>query len=344
MNKLHCLIVNLGSPSSTKESDVAKFLRQFLMDKNVLRMPWVLRAFLVNFIIVPNRKKHSSKLYSQIWSDGKSPLISNTEKLVAKIETKLADKKCDIELSFAMRYGEYSIDDKIKELSKKGVEKLLVLPMYPHYEQSTYQSSVDEVNRCTKKCGVTPFYISPFFNHGDYLAALERSIREGLNGITVDKLLFTFHGVPLSYLPCGEKRAKECDNKVPNISQSQYCAECYKYQCLKTAEEVAIPIGADKQDYSIAFQSRLGRKEWLSPSLPKKIRLLIADGNKNIGVIAPSFTVDCLETLHEIDIEARKEFIGAGGENFHYIPAINDLDLWAKKVAKWIIEFNKNNK
>ncbi|MFI3261478.1 MAG: ferrochelatase [Rikenellaceae bacterium] len=339
MNKFHCLLINLGSPETCDKKGISVFLREFLMDKYVMQMSWLVRFILVNFIIVPTRAKFSLELYKQIWKTGKSPIIANTENLASKLETKLMEKLCSVKVSYAMRYGKNSIKAKVKELSDKGVEKLLVVPMFPQYEKSTYLTIVEEVKRCVKNTNISPIFVAPYYDQPAYTSSLERSIREGLNGVEVDKMLFSFHSVPLRYLPCGEVNARICDvQKDCSDHRTASCRECYKYQCSVTAKIVAENIGAIDGDYEVVFQSRMGHNEWLTPSLKERVEKLPSEGADVIAVIAPSFTADCLETLYEINIDARAAFMNNEGKEFYYISALNDLDLWAKKMSKWIIE------
>ncbi|MFI3258547.1 MAG: ferrochelatase [Rikenellaceae bacterium] len=319
MGKFHCLFINVGTPKSTKKRDVSSFLRRYLMDSHVMRMPWLSRAMLVNGVIIPRRKAHSSDSYKSVWRDGeKSPLVVNTERLIEKVEAKLREKENDTEVSFAMRHGEPSIKSEIKRLSKMGVDRLLVIPMYPQYEESTYQSAIDEVRSVVRKYPMKVQFVPPFYAHGDYIAALERSIREGLFRRTVDRVVFSFHGVPLKYNP------RE-----------------YRAQCEETARLVTINLGILEGEFDVVFQSRSDRSEWLSPSLTNTLRELPKQGVRSVAVVAPSFPADCLETLYEVDIEARRDFLAAGGEEFIYVSALNDLDLWAKKLSKWIIQASK---
>ncbi len=319
-DRLHVLVINIGSPKSFDEADVARFIRSMLMDRHLLTMPKLFRAFLVNAIIIPRRKARISKLYQNIWQSGKSaPITEATRSLVSKIESKLQEKESSATISFAMRYGEDdSIEKEIGRVAKRGVKRLLVIPLYPQYTSSTYQSCVDEVIRVTHKYGIKErCFTPPFYSHGDYISALERSFREALNGITVDRLLLSFHSIPLHH----------------NAAE-------YRQQCEQTARMLCERLGIDAHEYSVVYQSNTSPKGWLSPTLFSTLESLPAQGVESVAVIAPSFTADCLETLSEIDVEGREIFLAHGGREFHYIPALNDSDLWVKKLTKWVVEFN----
>lgn len=339
MNSFHCLLVNLGSPKSSQESDVAEFLRCFLMDKYVIQIPRPLRSLLVKSIIIPKRRSRSASRYKMVWGEKLSPMEENMQRLLEKIELKLQDKESDITVSYAMRHGEKSIKSSIKELAASGVKDIFVIPMFPQYEKSTYLSAVEESRKCGVLFGVNTFFIPPFFDHGDYLSALQRSVRDGMRGLIVDKMLFSFHSVPLSYMPCGMKSAKECKSDSECKGERFSCCKaCYKYQCYETVRRLCADMGIPEDNREVLFQSQMGHKEWLMPSLSERLVRLAKEGVESVAVLSPSFTVECLETLYDVNIEGRELFLSSGGKEYHYIQSLNSLDLWAKKLAKWIIE------
>ncbi len=343
---IHAVLINVGSPSSPKKRDVKRFLKRYLMDRHVMRMPWIFRFVLVRLLIVPLRSGKVSKRYRAIWSDAGSPMIDRTHSLVSKIETKITAKSSGATVSYAMQHGDHSIKEEFKLLSRLGIEEVLVIPQYPQYEASTYLNAVESSRKMAAKYRLKVQFTPPFFAHGDYISALERSVREALTGSQVDKIIYTFHSVPFRYLPCGLKVAEKCDLSSGDDSmRSSYlaakCEGCYKHQCYATARLVSANIGIEADDYKVVFQSRVGSERWVSPTLNATLSQLPKDGINSVAVIAPSFTVDCVETLDEIAVRGRKVFMDSGGREFKYIPALNDLDLWAKKLSKWIIEANE---
>lgn len=353
------LIINLGSPQYPLQEYVGAFLKEFLMDKHVLRMPYIIRYLLVNKVIVPKRVLYSTANYSKIWSkEHGSPIIYNTQELAKRLEKQLLNR-----CSFAMRYGEHSISNKIKELAAKGVKELLVLPMYPQCEGSTYISSIEEVKRVAEIEGVTVDFIPPFYKSSDYIAALANSVKNNTNYNIVskiknkelDKLLISFHGVPIKYLPCGAKCAHICkDPFQPTHIERTECNSCYKKECYTTAYLLAEALGLNSSEFEVLFQSRLGGGEWIAPYLAKRVAELPKGGGeckesllgskeslsgrkiKRVAVIAPSFTADCLETLYEIDMEIKKLFLASGGEEFYYIPALNYSDFWVERLCNLV--------
>lgn len=325
------LLVNIGSPVSPRKRDVASYLRRFLSDGCVIRMPWILRKLLVNCIIVPARASHSASLYGRIWDGDSFPLVRHTAELERKVRGRLGG--CDVMLRTAMRYGSPSVREAVREMVDAGVTDLLLVPMYPHFAVSTVLSTVRETKRALKGCrGVKLTVYPPFYALPEYVELMASRVK-GADGITV----FSFHGLPLGHMPCGVRCAREC-NRVEwggCIDKIRH-DDCYRLQCYEGAAAIAAEAGAE--GYRVAFQSRLGRGEWLAPSLDDTMVRLREEGVDTLSVVAPSFTADCLETLWEIDTEAREAFERTGGE-LRYIPCLNADDGWcdliAKEIALW---------
>lgn len=318
INKKGVLIVNLGTPASCHKSDVKRFLCEFLMDPYVLSLPYLFRQLLVRGYIAPFRSHESAKAYSHIWTPEGSPLLVKSMEFLHLVQLK---SKIPVEL--AMRYGSLSIADGIKRLRMQGVEEILFLPMYPQYAQSTYETSlvkfVDEMQHYPDlKYVITP----PYYNQGDYLAALSKVIKESEVYQNSDYLLFSFHGIPLSHTPKG----------APSMLD-------YPLQCLETARLVADRINLPAEKWGVSFQSRLGKGKWTSPYTQDLLKELPKRGIKRLAIVAPSFTVDCLETLYELGIEGKALFLDAGGEQYEVIPCLNARPIWVKKIAKWINEW-----
>ena len=383
------LIINLGSPQYPQHEYVGAFLKEFLMDKHVLRIPYIIRYLLVNKIIVPKRVSCSTANYSKIWSkENGSPIIYNTIEFAKRLEEQLLSKGLEMGegakclesssnvkvsgVSFAMRYGECSISNKIKELASKGVKELLVVPMYPQCEDSTYITSMCEARKAADSFGLKVNFIPPFYNNSDYISALANSVKNNRDANIVskikngelDKLLISFHGIPIRCLPCGAKVASKCINPLlPTHKKCAKCKSCYKKECYTTAYLLAEALGLNSSEFEVLFQSRLGSGEWIKPYLAKRIeelpkgegerkeslldsrdKMCIAECKENISgskikrvaVIAPSFTADCLETLSEIDMEIRELFLDSGGEEFYYIPALNFSNFWVAKFCNLI--------
>ncbi len=340
------LLINLGSPEAPRRKQVGRYLRQFLGDRHVIALPFLPRWLLVNGIIVPFRASRSARMYRSVWTSEGAPLLVYSAAFLKKVKNGLKEKGIDLPVELGMRYGEPSIPAAVRRLLDKKAERLLVVPLYPHYARATYESALAEVEKALSRYANQPSLriIPPFYDHGDYQAALERSFRETVTGKRIDRLVFSFHGIPLTHLPCSPETAKAC-NEDPETHVGRYgtCRNCYRFQCYRTAELLTGRIGGDRNSYAVAFQSKMGKGKWLKPYLFDVLADLPKQGDKDIAVIAPSFTADCLETLQELDKEARRIFLSAGGTNFLRVPCLNDQDLWAEKMSKWIAEWHEKS-
>ncbi len=334
----HAILINVGSPASPSRGAVKRFLKSFLMDRYVLQIAWIARLILVNAIIVPLRAGRVAKKYRTIWRGLNSPIIDNTQRLVAKIERTVVSKSSGATISYAMRHGEDSINKEFILLSKLGVENVLVIPQYPQFDKSTYQSAMNAVNVAAKRRGIGISVVTPFFDDEGYIDALEHSIKEALDLNTVDQLIYSFHSLPLKNLPCDISSKCDLSRHDGENAPTELCSDCYKYQCYTTARMVSERLNLANNNYQVLFQSNIGMGEWISPALDTTLAQLPQKGVKRVAVVAPSFTADCLETLSEIDIEGREIFMSSGGREFTYIPALNDNDLWVKQLVKWIME------
>lgn len=327
------LLINLGSPDSTSISDVKKYLDEFLMDKRVIGKSYIFRWILVKLIILNFRPKKSAKAYKKIWWKEGSPLIVLSRRLFKKVS-----KLMQIPVALAMRYGSISIYNGLKELNDKGVDEFIILPLYPHYAMSSYETVVEKVkkevknNFPEKKIKV----IEPFYDEPKYIELLSQKINDTIKDKEYDHILFSYHGIPVSHLKISDPTKIHC-YKVKNCCSvdSKAHKTCYKHQVTITTELVAKYLGLDREKYSISFQSRLANEPWLKPYTDSELERLAKEGKKNMVVVTPAFVTDCLETLEEIVMEAKEEFLDAGGENYYYVPCLNDDDSWAKLISKW---------
>ena len=327
------LLINLGSPDSTSISDVKKYLDEFLMDKRVIGKSYLFRWILVKLIILNFRPRKSAKAYKKIWWKEGSPLIVLSKRLFNKVSSLLS-----IPVSLAMRYGSISILKGLKELSAKGVDEFIILPLYPHYAMSSYETVVEKVkeevkiNFPAKKIKV----IEPFYKDSNYIELLSLKIKDSISKIDYDHILFSYHGIPVSHLKISDSTNSHCykTNNCCSV-KSEAHKTCYKHQVIITTELVANYLNIEKDKYSISFQSRLANEPWLKPYTDSELERLAKDGKKNLVIVTPAFVTDCLETLEEIVMEGKEEFIEAGGENYYYVPCLNDDDKWAKLITKW---------
>ena len=327
------LMINLGSPDSTDVKDVKKYLDEFLMDERVIGKSYWFRWFLVKVIILNTRPKKSAKAYKKIWWKEGSPLIVLSRRLFEKVK-----KFVKIPVALAMRYGSISIKKGIKELYDSGVKEIVVLPLYPHYAMSSYETVVEKVKEEVKNNfpNVNLKIVSPFYKEKNYINLLCNKIKETIDKIKYDHILFSYHGIPISHLKISDPTNSHC-YKVNNCCSTSSDAHrfCYKHQVLETTEAVVKKLKIDRDKYSNAFQSRLPNEAWLKPYTDDELVRLAKEGKKNLVIVTPAFVTDCLETLEEIAMEGKEEFSEAGGENYHYVPCLNDDDDWAKLLAKW---------
>ena len=327
------LLINLGSPDSTSISDVKKYLDEFLMDKRVIGKSYIFRWILVKLIILNFRPKKSARAYKKIWWKEGSPLIVLSRRLFKKVSDLI-----QIPVALAMRYGSISIYNGLKELNDKGVDEFIILPLYPHYAMSSYETVVEKVKEEVKinfpenKIKV----IEPFYDDPKYIELLSLKIKNTIKDIEYDHILFSYHGIPVSHLKISDPTNTHC-YKAKNCCSvdSKAHKTCYKHQVTITTELVAKYLGLEREKYSISFQSRLANEPWLKPYTDSELERLAKEGKKNMVVVTPAFVTDCLETLEEIVMEAKEEFLEAGGENYYYVPCLNDDDSWAKLISKW---------
>ena len=328
MNKKGILLVNLGSPKSTKVEDVKEYLDEFLMDERVIDYRWFFRALLVRGIILKTRPAKSAEAYKTVWTDQGSPLIVITEKIQKKLQ-----KLVDIPVEIGMRYAEPSIENGIKKLVEQGVTEIVLFPLYPQYAMSTTESVVEKAEevRKAKFPNVKIAYVEPFYNKEIYINCLAESIREKLPE-NFDALQFSYHGVPERHLyktdPTKTCKIGDCCNQDWNPSHKF----CYRHQCYKTTELVIEKLGIPKEKTVVSFQSRLGKDKWIEPYTDETLENLPKKGVKNLAICCPAFVSDCLETLEEISVEGKEEFLHAGGESFNYLPCLNDEDRWIEVV------------
>ncbi len=330
------LLINLGSPDSTNIIDVKRYLDEFLMDERVIGKSYLFRYILVKGIILNFRPRKSAAAYKKIWWKEGSPLVVLSRRLEEKVR-----KLIDIPVALAMRYGSISINKGIQELKDKGVNEITVLPLYPHYAMSSYESVVVKVDEEISKnfSDIKTNIIPAFYNDKLYLKTLVNQIKSHLEKIDYDHILFSYHGIPESHIRISDPTNYHC--KINSCCDKCSVAHntCYRHQVFQTTKSIVKQLGIKEGAYSNAFQSRLANEPWLKPYTDSELERLAKEGVKKMVVITPAFVTDCLETLEEIAMEAKEEFIEAGGEQFHYIPCLNDNDEWAETIAEWSKQF-----
>lgn len=330
------LLVNLGSPDSASVSDVRRYLREFLMDGRVLDVNWLVRFCIVNFAILPSRPKQSAHAYQSIWTSEGSPLVVISRNVTNKLR-----ERVQVPVELAMRYQNPSIPHAVRRLAEQGIDELLLIPLFPHYAMSSFETAVERVKEVIASIAprirlqVQP----PFFDHPDYIEALVSSAEPYLDK-GFDHLLFSFHGLP-------ERQLRKSDPTGHHCLHSDNCCQvaspahqtCYRAQCFKTVAAFARRAELPPGKYSVSFQSRLGRDPWLKPYTDYELPRLAGAGVKKLLVICPAFVSDCLETLEEIGMRGRETFLQAGGNEFALIPCLNEHPLWLDTLQKMVGDF-----
>lgn len=331
------LLVNLGSPESPTPKDVKPYLDEFLMDKYVIDVPYLLRAFLVRGIILRKRPEKSAEAYAKIWTKEGSPLIVLSKKMHQKVE-----KLVDIPVALAMRYGTMTILKGLQELHNKGVTEVMLLPLYPQNAMASTTTILvlAEELRAKHFPNMKFTKVPAFYNKPEYIQALANSMKKHLEGFDYDHLLFSYHGIPERHIRKTDVTTSHCKiNGTCCNTPSPAHEFCYRHQCFETTKQVVKLLGIPEGKYSQTFQSRLAGDKWLEPYTDIEINKMPEKGIKKLAVVTPAFVADCLETLEEIAMEANHQFKEHGGEDFLAIPCMNDEDEWCGVIAKWIEEF-----
>jgi ferrochelatase len=334
------LLVNLGSPDSPSVADVRRYLAEFLGDERVLDAPpQPLRWLLLHGIILRLRPAKSAHAYASIWTPEGSPLIVTSRRVQQELAARLGP---EVPVALAMRYGRPAIAAVLAQLAAGGVDDVLVVPQYPHYAMSSWETVVVKVRAeaARRAPHLRLQMVQPFYADDDYIEALYATVRPHL-AQPYDHLLFSYHGIPMRHLRKADSSRAHC-TLVPdccNVNSPAH-ATCYRAQVMRTTQALARRARLDPARYSVSFQSRLAGEPWLQPYTDHELRRFPAEGKKRLLVITPAFTTDCLETLEEIRVAGRASFLAAGGASFEHIPCLNDhpayIDFLASRVRRWL--------
>ncbi|MDA9014745.1 ferrochelatase [Porticoccaceae bacterium] len=300
------LLCNLGTPDAPRPAELRRYLKEFLSDPRVVEIPRLLWWMILNLIILRIRPRRSAKLYQSVWTEAGSPLMLYSQEQVKAVKQRLAEKYGDIPVVLGMRYGNPSMASAIKQLTDQNVRDIIVLPLYPQYAGATTGSTFDAIAKTFTQLRWVPElqFINGYHKSEGYIQALCTTIKRHIDEHgQPDKLVFSYHGTPERYLKNGDP---------------------YHCFCHQTTRLVREKMGLEENQVMTTFQSRFGREPWLQPYTDKTLEQLPEDGVKHVAVICPGFSSDCLETIEEINMEARESFIESGGEHFHYIPCLND--------------------
>jgi ferrochelatase len=315
VSKTAVVLANLGTPDAPTAAAVRVYLKEFLWDPRIVEIPRLLWWIILNGIILPFRSRTSAEKYASIWTEQGSPLKVHTERQAQALQLAMDARGNAVRVVYAMRYGNPSLPSVLEQLKVEGCDRIVILPAYPQYSGTTTASIFDRVFSHYMHIRNAPELrlIKHYHDDDAYIEALAATVRAHWEQHgKPDKLVMSFHGVPKRTLMLGDP----------------YHCECYK-----TARLVGNKLGLSKEDYLVTFQSRFGKAEWLQPYTAPTLVELGQKGVGRVDVICPGFTSDCLETLEEISMEAREDFIGAGGKVFHYIPCLNEHPQWIDAMA-----------
>ena len=323
MPKKGVLLINVGTPDEPSVESVKEYLREFLLDPDVIDAPAPIRHLLVRGIILRTRPKKIAPRYQSIWMEGDSPLRIYTQRIAKSLQ----ENTEEIVFEVGMRYGNPSVKHGLEKLKNEGVNELLLAPLFPHYAQATTESSLKHAHNQLKEMGWAPniMELPPFPDSPEFIRPLSESIKPFLGDDV--HLLFSYHGLPMSHIRRAIKLGK------PN----------YAEHCKMTTESVVNYLGLDNNQWSLSYQSRLGPVKWLTPSTSKTVTELAKIGKKKLVIVSPAFLADGLETLEELDIEIREIFYNNGGEDLTVVKCLNDNKSWIKEFSTLILDSFNNS-
>lgn len=328
------LLINVGTPENTDTRSIRKFLKVFLMDPRVISVPYIIRWLILNLFILPYRPVKVAAKYKRIWKKEGSPLMIYSRKIKQLLNDELGS---DYIVEIAMRYGSPSIQTSISNLMQKNINELQIIPMFPQYSSAATGSAIEKVLKTIQSFNYFPKIQinSSFYDHPDYIQTLA-NIGKIHQPEKFDHVLFSFHGLPLKQLtdPATKTNCFTHSDCCRDVTEANH--NCYRAQCFKTAHLIAKSLDIAPNHYSISFQSRLGKTEWIKPYTIDLIRSFPQSGIKKLLVFCPSFVIDCLETLDEVGFELSNMFLEHGGEKLELVPALNDHLSWIQTLSNWI--------
>lgn len=320
MEKIGILLVNLGTPDAPTKQALRPYLKQFLSDPRVVEIPRFIWWPILNGVILNTRPGKSAQKYAQIWTPDGSPLLAHTRKQALMLKGYLGERtRAPLVVDFAMRYGNPSIASVMTRLKEQACERILVVPLYPQYAASSTATVLDAIHDILRRERNLPELrvIKHYHEHPGYIAALAGSVLDyWMQNGRPDKLVMSFHGIPKRSVERGDPYYQECQN---------------------TGALLAAALGLKEDQFQITFQSRFGRAEWLQPYTAQTLMMLGKQGVGRVDVICPGFSSDCLETLEEIAMECKADFLKAGGKEYHYIPCLNERDDWIKALCDIVL-------
>jgi ferrochelatase len=332
MKKNAVLLINLGTPDDCNPKAVRRYLREFLNDPRVIDLPGIIRWTLVNVLIVPFRHKKTTTAYKKIWLDTGSPLLTFSQQMRKGLADRLGS---DYHVELGMRYGNPSIEHAFEKI--RDYESITVIPLFPQYSSAANGSATEKLlSYAAREWNIPDLrIISDFYNHAGFIRSVAETARKTINDTKDKFILFSYHGLPERHISKSGCRI-QC-NKLDTCPNVDYRNRfCYRAQCYATTRLVAAELGLDKDQYTVAFQSRLGRTPWIRPYTDLILPELIHKGIRDIAIISPSFVADCLETLEEIDIRTREQWLALGGTGFTYVPCLNNSETWISALEDMV--------
>lgn len=340
--KIGVLLVNLGTPDAPRTAEVRRYLREFLSDPRVVDINPVGRWLLLNFIILPFRPAKSAHAYQQIWTEAGSPLLVYGEALTEGVRAQLGGRYA---VELGMRYGSPSIPDAIERLAAADVEQLVVVPLFPQYSSAATGSALDRVYEVAGGQWNVPAMaaVPAFYDDPRFIDAFVEVAKPELERFDPDYVVFSYHGVPERQVQRSDRTGKRC------LASEDCCASigpdnrfCYRAQCYATTRLMAPKLGLADGQHEVAFQSRLGRTPWIQPYTDERLDALAKAGKKRVAVICPAFVADCLETIEEIGMRAKEDWVAAGGEDLLLVPSLNAHPAWIEAVAGMVRDLAEN--
>lgn len=331
MKKKGILLINTGTPSAPTVKAVRKYLGQFLMDPYMLDMPFLMRWLLVHGIILRTRPRHSARLYKEIWTPQGSPLTVISEK-----QRRSLSEQTGLPAALGFRYGTPTIKEGLEALLEQGCDTIIGFVLFPQYSLAATESVLVQLEADSRRAA-RPHkleIIPPFWNHPAYLSVWIESVKKNLPR-NFDHLLVSFHGLPERHIQKADPTGHTC-LKSPDCCRNasgKVLDRCYRAQTTRMTQSLIQALGLREDQYTLCYQSRLGKDPWLSPYTQETATRLARSGVRHLAIVAPSFVSDCLETLHEIQIEIKEAFLESGGEEFSYLPCLNESTEWMSQIV-----------
>ena len=348
--KIGVLLANLGTPDSPSTPDVRKYLREFLMDGRVIDFPFIPRWLLVNLIIAPFRAPKSAKTYRELWTERGSPLKFYGFDVRDQLQEALGE---EYQVVLGMRYQQPSIKSALEQMKNQGLEKIIVIPLFPQYASATSGSVHHEVMDILRTWQIIPHveFVHQFYQLSSFIQAFAEIGKKHLEAHHYDHIIFTYHGLPERQIRKGDCSG-EClkPKNFPNGKKEAGCCatlhrlnqSCYRAQCFETSRLLAAALGLAEEQYTVCFQSRLGKDPWIQPYTEDVIRELPKQGKKNVLAFSPSFIADCLETTIEVGEEYKEVFEEEGGEHWQLVESLNNSTAWVDTLKELVAMYSNS--